>query len=183
MGFITVPFDRAVDRKAFDCKTHPALNQYIAEQAGQDEKRSLSRTFMLLDAGQLIGYYTLANAALAVSDLDAAMVKRMPRYPMPAIMLSRLAVDHRYQGNGTGKRLMLDFFQRAYLVSKHSGIAFIIVDAKDDDAARYYQSLGFLPTPASSLRLVLPTATLFQAFAEEEARIKAEEGRVSVDLE
>lgn len=174
MGFITEPFDRALDRKAFDCKTHPALNQYIAEQAGQDEKRHLSRTFILVDAGQLIGYYTLANTALAISDLDEDMVKRMPRYPMPAIMLSRLAVDHRHQGNGIGKRLMLDFFQRAYLISKHSGVAFIIVDAKDDIAAAYYKSLEFSPTPTSSLRLVLPTATLFQAFAKEDARIKAE---------
>ena len=174
MEFITTPFDRSVDRSAFDCGTHEALNRYIAQQAGQDEKRHVSRTFMLLDDGRLIGYYTLANAAIAISELDETMIRAMPRYPMPAILLSRLAVDKVQQGNGTGKRLFADFFRRVFAISKHSGVAFIIVDAKDDEAARYYRGLDFLPSPANPLRLVLPTATLFNAFKNEEARIKAE---------
>lgn len=30
MDFITVDFDRSIDRSAFDCEVHPALNTYIA---------------------------------------------------------------------------------------------------------------------------------------------------------
>ena len=171
MEFSTVPFDRSVDRKAFDCGLHPALNTYISQQAGQDEKRNVSRTFMLLDdAGMLIGYYTLANASVVESDLSEEQMKKMPRYPMPAVLLSRLAVDKSQQGKGVGKRLMSDFFRRVYAISKHSGAAFIIVDAKDEAAAAYYISLEFVETKTSPLRLALSTGTIIQGFKALEAQ-------------
>lgn len=165
MEFITVALDKAVDRTTFDCKAHPALNTYIAQQAGQDEKRNVSRTFMYLEAGVLRGYYTLANASVALDELSEAQRKKLPRYPIPAVLLSRLAVDASMQGKGLGQQLMADFFRRVYLVSQQSGVAFVVVDAKDQNAADYYQSkLGFVPAANNPLRLVLPTATLIQAF-------------------
>lgn len=165
MDFITVAFDKTVDRAAFDCQAHPALNSYIAQQAGQDEKRNVSRTFMYVEDGVLLGYYTLANASVALDELSEAQKKKLPRYPMPAVLLSRLAVDARMQGQGLGQRLMADFFRRVYLVSQQSGVAFVVVDAKDQSAAEYYGGkLGFVPSTNNPLRLVLSTATLIQAF-------------------
>lgn len=131
MDFITIDFDKSIDRSAFDCKLHPALNVYIAHHAGQDEKRNLSRTFMYVEDGMLLGYYSLANASVALNELNEEQKKKMPRYPMPAVLLSRLAVDKNTQGKGLGLRLMSDFFRRVHAVSKQSGVAFIVVDAKD----------------------------------------------------
>lgn len=170
MDFITVPYDRSVDRKAFDCGQHPALNTYITQQAGQDEKRHVSRTFLLLEEGVLVGYYTLANASAVESELGEELMKKMPRYPMPAVLLSRLAIDKNHQGKGLGKRLMADFFRRVYAVSQHSGVAFIVVDAKDQAAANYYKSLGFFETKTGPLRLALPTGTLIQGFKDQEPK-------------
>ncbi|WP_256681781.1 GNAT family N-acetyltransferase [Pseudomonas sp. R4-35-07] len=77
--------------------------------------------------------------------------------------MSRLAIDKGAQSKGLGQRLMSDFFRRVYTVSKQSGVAFVIVDAKDQDAADYYQrKLGFVPSTNSPLRLVLSTATFIQ---------------------
>jgi hypothetical protein len=59
------------------------------QQATQDEKRNVSRSFMLVEDGQLLGYYTLANASVVESDLSEEQMKKMPHYPMPAILLSR----------------------------------------------------------------------------------------------
>lgn len=169
MDFITVGYDKSVNRTAFDCKTHPALNSYISQNASQDEKRNVSRTFLYLEGGVLCGYYTLANSAVALTELSEDMAKRMPRYPMPAVLLSRLAVDKSMQRKGLGKRLMADFFRRVYAVSKHSGVAFMAVDAKDQDAADFYgQKLGFTPTPLNPLRLVMPTAMIFPALLAQE---------------
>ncbi|MNW00981.1 hypothetical protein D3C71_1965480 [compost metagenome] len=70
MEFSTIPYDSSLDREAFDCGLHPALNAYIAQQATQDEKRNVSRSFMLVEDGQLLGYYTLANASVVESDLS-----------------------------------------------------------------------------------------------------------------
>jgi len=119
---------------------------------------------MLVQDGQLLGYYTLANASVVESDLSEEQMKKMPRYPMPAILLSRQAVDKGQQGKGVGKRLMVDFFRRVYAISKHSGVAFIIVDAKDENAASYYRDLGFVETNTSPLRLALSTGTIIQGF-------------------
>lgn len=169
MDFITVAFDKSVDRSAFDCDVHPDLNIYIAQQAGQDEKRNISRTFMYLKNGSLVGYYTVANASVLLDELNEAQKKKMPRYPMPAVLLSRLAVDQGMQGKGLGQRLMADFLHRVYTVSKQSGVAFVVVDAKDMSAADYYRiKLGFVPSTNNPLRLVLPTATLIQAFKAQE---------------
>jgi ribosomal protein S18 acetylase RimI-like enzyme len=166
MDFITVPFDRSIDRSGFDCKTHAALNTYIAQQAGQDEKRNVSRTFMFLEKSVLRGYYTLANATVGLDELSDAEKKKLPRYPIPAVLLSRLAVDAGVQGQGLGQRLMADFFRRVYLVSQHSGVAFVVVDAKDESAAEYYRDkLMFKASVVNPLRLVLSTTTLIKAFS------------------
>lgn len=168
MDFITVDFDKSIDRSAFDCGVHPALNLYIAEHAGQDQKRNVSRTFLYVENEALLGYYTLANTSVALSDLSEEHTKKMPRYPMPAVLLSRLAVDKAVRGQGLGQRLMSDFFRRVYAISKQSGVAFIVVDAKDDDAADYYRKkLGFVPSTNSPLRLVLSTATLIRGLSSQ----------------
>lgn len=165
MEFITVSFDRRVDRNRFDCKSHPSLNTYISQHAGQDEKRHVSRTFMYIENGALQGYYALANTSVALGDLSDEQKRKMPRYPMPAMLLSRLAIDCTVQRTGLGRRLISDVFRRIYAVSKQSGVAFVVVDAKDQVAAEYYRGkLGFVPSIRDPLRLVLSTATLIQAF-------------------
>lgn len=168
MDFITVGYDKSVDRTTFDCETYPALNSYISQSASQDEKRNVSRTFLYLEAGVLCGYYTLANSAVALTELSDEMAKRMPRYPMPAVLLSRLAVDKSMQGRGLGKRLMADFFRRVYAISKHSGVAFMIVDAKGQGVVNFYEELGFTASPVNPLRLVMPTATIFPTLRAQE---------------
>ncbi|MNF17558.1 hypothetical protein D3C80_2211300 [compost metagenome] len=59
---------------------------------------------------------------------------------------------------------MVDFFRRVYAISKHSGVAFILVDAKDEKAASYYRDLDFVETNTSPLRLALSTGTIIQGF-------------------
>lgn len=116
----------------------------------------------------LLGYYTLANTSVALDELSEEQARKMPRYPMPAAMLSRLAVDQRMQRKGLGQRLMADFFRRIYTVSMHSGVAFIVVDAKDEQAAKYYQELMFIPSKHNPLRLLLSTATIIQGLRPQE---------------
>lgn len=158
--FITVPFVGTIDRKQFDCVVHPALNEYIAKQASQDEKRNVSRTFMLIQEDKLVGYYTLANASVVLADLPDDQSKKLPRYPIPAVLLSRLAVDANHQKKGYGRLLVTDFFWRVYEICKLSGAAFVVVDAKDETAAQYYKDLGFVETKTNHLRLVLSTSTI-----------------------
>lgn len=174
MQFITVDYDRSVDRTAFDCIDHPALNSYIARQASQDQKRNVSRTFMYLDDGALLGYYTLATTSIKLDDIDPAIAAKLPKYPLPAVLLSRLAVDGTAQKKGIGPRLMKDVFRRIYAISQHVGVAFLAVDAKDERAAAFYRKLGFVATPNNHLRLVMETNGFIHALkAQEQAAREA----------
>lgn len=164
IGFIAVDYDKAVDRTAFDCVDHPPLNDYIAKQATQDQKRNVSRTCMYLEEGKLVGYYTLATSSVQLADIPADEAKGLPKYPLPAVLLSRLAVD--------GPRAARDSVSvswRTYAISKHAGVAFLVVDAKDAKAASYYEDkLGFVPSVGKPLRLVLPVTDFFPALKGQE---------------
>ena len=169
MDFITVDFDKSVNRRTFDCVS-PDLNDYIVKYASQDQKRHLSRTFLALGRERtLLGYYMLASTSVRLEDVAEQERKRLPRYPLPAVLLSRLAVDRSCQRQGLGQRLLADVFRRLYAMSKHAGIAFLAVDAKDEAAARYYKSLGFESSDMDRLRLVYPTAPLFEELAHQDS--------------
>lgn len=163
MQFITTSFDKAVDRAAFDCGKHPDLNTYIASYAGQDERRNVSRTFMLVNSGVLQGFYTLAATAIDMADLSEEQRKGLPRYPLPAVLLSRLAVSKDCQRQGLGQRLLKDIFLRVCAMAELAGVAFLVVDAKDEEAANYYASLGFVASPTDKLRLAILTKTCIEA--------------------
>ncbi|MDF5946852.1 hypothetical protein P4129_08025 [Pseudomonas aeruginosa] len=61
---------------------------------------------MYLEEGKLVGYYTLATSSVQLADIPADEAKGLPKYPLPAVLLSRLAVDGPARGKGLGKRLM-----------------------------------------------------------------------------
>lgn len=83
------------------------------------------------------------------------MKKGMPRHAIPAILLARLAVDQKYQGFGLGKELIRDAFLRAMSAADIAGCRAFLVDAKDEDVAQFYESLGFERFESNALRLFL----------------------------
>jgi GNAT superfamily N-acetyltransferase len=105
------------------------------------------------------GFYTLASASILLADLPAASAKKLPRYPtVPAVRMGRLAVDKSFRGNGLGSALLADALDRA----ARSAIAAyaLMVDAKDDVAAAFYQHHGFIAQHDSPLAMFLPLATV-----------------------
>jgi ribosomal protein S18 acetylase RimI-like enzyme len=141
------------DRTAFACGSE-ALERYFREQVSQDVRRRVARCFVAVDAGGAVaGYYTLAASSLALDALPAERARRLPRYPVvPAILLGRLAVATAHQGRRLGGALVAD----AILRCTRSDIAghVLIVDAKDEAAARFYEHLEFTRLPGEARRLV-----------------------------
>src|SRR3546814_3484609 len=93
---ITALDSKVHDRAAFSCGA-PELDRYIREHASQDVKRDVARVFVAVQAGAptLCGYYSLSAASFQRDSLPANQAKRLPRYPVPAVVLGRLAVDER----------------------------------------------------------------------------------------
>lgn len=150
------------DRMAFNCGVE-ALDRYFQQQATQDMRRRVAACFVAVtDNDRIAGFYTLAAASALLGDLPQTLSKKLPRYPsVPTVRMGRLAVDLTCKGIGLGAALLADALDRS---SRSEIAAFaLVVDAKDEQAARFYRHHGFIPFPDNSMALFLPFETLKSA--------------------
>jgi len=110
------------------------------------------------------GYYTIASGAVPFLNLPAPSARKLPRHPVPVILLARLAVDHSAQGQTLGESLLLDALGRSLTLAEALGIHAVEVDAIDQQAKAFYQKYGFQPLLDAELHLYLPVATIRDAF-------------------
>lgn len=158
MDLIISPLGRSHDRKSFDCGEH-SLNEYLQQYASQDIKRRINKVFVASPPEapqQVIGYYGLSAGSLDANDLPEGLHRRLPRYPVPVVLLGRLAIAESHQGQGLGSILLADALQRIVLASQVMAVYAAVVDALDDHAAEFYQQFGFIPLPSQPLKLFLP---------------------------
>jgi GNAT superfamily N-acetyltransferase len=157
--FSVAALDLCADRSGFGCGVEP-LDRYFRSQVSQDIKRRVTACFAATDAkGQTAGYYTLASASVLLADLPAALAKKLPRYPsVPAVRMGRLAVDQAFKGEGLGAALLADALRRA--VTAEIAAYALLVDAKDESAARFYAHHGFMALPEQPLFVFMPLATV-----------------------
>lgn len=150
-------------RTEFSSGVEP-LDRYFRTQAGQDARKNMAAPFVLvLSDGTIAGYYTLSATAVPAPELPADTIRKLPRYPLiPATLLGRLAVDQRFRGQGYGRFLLADALFRS-VRSEIASFA-VIVDAKDDDARRFYERESFLPFPDQPMKLFRPMADLAALF-------------------
>ena len=161
--FVIAPLGDAHGKSTFNCGG-PALDRYLRTQAGQDIRRHVANCFVAVaaESNDIAGYYTLSAASIALGDLDADIVKRLPRYPViPAARIGRLAIDQRHQRRGLAGAMLFDAVARA--LRSDAAIFAILVDAKDDVAAAFYGHHGFMPFASRALTLYLPIATVKKA--------------------
>ena len=159
---------RALDNEAatadFRCG-EAALDEYLHRYARQDIKRGVARVFVATPgdlASEVAGFYTLSAASVAAEKLPESLRKKLPRYPVPAALLGRLAVSERAQGQGLGSILLVDACKRVAAASQTLAVAAIIVDAKSPAAAAFYKHFGFVELPGQPGRWMLPRSHFVQ---------------------
>jgi GNAT superfamily N-acetyltransferase len=161
VDWIIEPFGKSHDRSAFTCGK-PALDEFLRTRVSQYEKRRLGKTFVAVLQGEqrVRGYYTLAAGAVAFEHLPTVASTKLPKHPIPVILLARLAVDQSAQGQGLGEKLLLDALQRSLDLSDKLGAHAVEVDALDDSAIAFYVKYGFSPLLDNPRHLYLPLATI-----------------------
>ena len=159
--WIIEPFGKVHDRSLFTCGK-PSLDDFIHTLVSQFEKRRLGKTFVALPEGKtrVIGYYTLAAGAVSFERLPIEASRKLPKHPVPVILLARLAVDQSAQGKRLGEGLLLDALQRALDASGSLGAYAVEVHAIDDSAVAFYVKYGFAPLLDNPKHLYLPLATI-----------------------
>jgi GNAT superfamily N-acetyltransferase len=139
---------------SFDCG-EPALNDYLRRFAYADSRSSSSRTYVVLRDHDVIGYYTVAPGSVTFEEAPPRVAKGLARYPIPIILLARLAVDKTAQGSGLGKALLRDALLRIVQAADSIGGRAVLVHAKNDRTKAFYEQFGFEPSPIDSFHLFL----------------------------
>jgi len=159
------PIGRHHDRDGFDCGA-PDLNEYIRRYARQNHQSGGAKTFVAVapaEPARVMGFYSISPGAIAFARVPAILTRRLGRYEVPVFRLGRLAVDRSMQGQGLGGDLLLAAGARALAVAAEVGGVALAIDAKDENAARWYERFGALPLLDDPLKLILPLATIAEA--------------------
>lgn len=162
--WIIEPLGKAHDRSAFACGK-PPLDDFIRTRVSEYEKRRLGKTFVAVTEGEkrVIGYYTLAAGAVTFAHLPTEASRKLPKHPIPVVLLARLAVDQSAQGKRLGEGLLLDALGRSLDLSANLGAHAVEVDALDDSAVTFYVKYGFAPLLDNPKHLFLPLGTIDKA--------------------
>jgi GNAT superfamily N-acetyltransferase len=106
---------------------------------------------VLLDRAEEV---TLAAHVIEQQALTKKLGRGVPRQ-LPAVLLARLALDQSHQGKGLGGAVLAEALARIKHVTADLGARFIVVDAIDPQAAKFYEHYGFTAVPdQESMRLV-----------------------------
>ena len=140
------------------------LDTWFREQAAGAEARRVARTFVWVESqrpDQVRGYYTLTGRRLVRSALPASVGHGSPA-EIPAVLLARLALDVSLQGTGMGGVLLADALMRIVTATRTVAARFVVVDARDEVVAAFYEHYGFRRIP-DSMRLVQKVSDIASA--------------------
>ena len=154
-GSTPQPLTATISIQGFDCGK-PVLNDWLQRYARMAQGSGSARTFVALDeAIQVAGYYSLTVGQVDVLEAPDRVRQGMGAYPIPVVLLARLAVDRRYQGQGIGAGLLQDVIRRAVLIAEQAGIRALLTHPLDEDARRFYLGYSFMPSPVREDQLLL----------------------------
>ena len=148
-----VPLSAAHNSKGFDCG-EPVLNDWLKHRALKNEDSGASRTFVISQDDNVVGYYVLATGSVIHKDAPSKIKRNMPE-PVPVMVLGRLAVDKNAQSMGIGRGLLKDAILRTITVAKQAGIKALLVHALSDEARKFYLQCGFIESPLDPMLLMI----------------------------
>jgi predicted GNAT family N-acyltransferase len=162
-----VPIHKKYQRDHFDCG-YPALDDYIKKYAKQNHEKGIAKTFVAIEDSTSLkvdGFYTLSASTIEFESLPDISRKGLPAYPIPAILIGKLAVDSAAKGQGLGTELLVDALLRAVKASQDVAVFAVRVDAIDSTARDFYLKYEFIPFQDQPLSLFLPIKTIVREFA------------------
>ncbi len=152
------------DRKSFDCGVED-LNLYLQKYANQDQKRSLTRVYVLAEKEKIVGYYSISAHSVPRDNLPEHA--RLGGYEsLPFLLLGRLAVDKKHQGKGYGDALIFHAFQTTVHAAEKIGIMGMIVDAIEEKVIAFYNNFGFIKLSGTRNRLFMTLSAMKNLIGE-----------------
>ena len=156
------PIRKQHDRDSFDCGDE-ALNEFLRRYARKSHERGGAKTFLAIDDADdktILGFYSLSPASVDYARTPEIVRRGLARHDVPGFRLARLAVDRTMQGKGLGGQLLLAAGRRCLLAAAEVGGVVLVIDAKNENVAKWYAAFGTVPLLDAPLTLLLPLATI-----------------------
>lgn len=155
------PVSRSHDRAAFDCGD-AAMNTFLRRYARQSHEAGGSKTFLAIDAadGAILGFYSLAPASVLFPRAPAILQRGLAQHDVPGFRLARLAVASVAQGHGLGGQLLMAAGRRCLRAAAEVGGVMLLIDAKSERTAHWYESFGAIPLQDVALTLAMPLSLI-----------------------
>lgn len=138
----------------FDCGK-ATLDDWLIRHALQAQASGSARTFVVADGRRVAGYFSLAVGQVDTVEAPERVRKGMGQYPIPVVLLARLAVDLSYQGRGIGVGMLQDAIRRTLMIAEQAGIRALLTHPIDADADAFYRRFGFASSPVREGQLLL----------------------------
>jgi hypothetical protein len=110
----------------------------------------------------IAAYYTLASATVHREQISTD--QKLPAYPVPVVLIARLAVNGCFQKQGLGEKTLISALRQCVtLTDKGLPALGVILDVLDNDALSFYQQFDvFQPLTDSHMRLFVPMNVIRQ---------------------
>jgi GNAT superfamily N-acetyltransferase len=132
----------------------PVLDDWLRRRARANQLSGASRTYVLARADHVVGYYSVAAGAIAVTEAPGRVRRNMPD-PIPMSVLGRLAIHRAWQGKGLGRLMLRDAVLRICQAAEIVGMRRILVHAISPAAKRFYETFGFRESPANPMTVMV----------------------------
>jgi len=165
------PLQRDCPCGPFTCG-HDAIDKWLKEKAWKRHSgyRVRVRTAHLKGNRNPVGFYALVLNSEPVDHLDRAEKNAGWEGPsFPCVHLWYLAVLQRMQRQGVGRLVLMDAIESVYEISQYAGVYGMTLNAIDERAVAFYNSLGFRKYGPDSRtpKMLLPIFTIVELFEKE----------------
>ena len=165
------PLDAYDDVSLFH-STEGELDDFLKEDALDNQANRLSVTFLATWNDTIVGYFTLVNDSIVAEAVDKS--DREPSWEYrkyPAIKIARMARHRDFSGHGIGTVMLLRVFIIVLHVSQFTGCRIITVDSKHG-AVEWYRKNGFTRAQVKPRDDTIPLYMDFHRFvSQEEQRV------------
>ena len=156
------------DRNEFDCG-NASLNEFLRTQAAKHRTIGISRTMVLSSTTTaeqglypIEAYYTTSIATIERATLPKG--NKLPPYPVPVLLIARLAIAENKKGQGLGKITLIRALEHLLSISQSTSAVAVVVDPIDANADAFYRHFGFLDLNDQASRLYIPMQTVAGLF-------------------
>jgi len=159
------------DRGAFSCGVN-FIDHFLRKKCLEAHSRYKVRAYIArqADSDLVLGYYTLSLTALKPGDTSPEEAQeKFGAWAIPFVYLGLLGVTEDSAGQGIGSALMLDAFKRTAVISYVAGTYGLMLDAINEEKARWYADREFLDFGRDGegrVQMHVPITTIHQSLAE-----------------